>query len=143
MSYANVVSAADAEIIENRKRAVRALLNDPGDRCFSSLFNDFKGLLGDDPVVKVYRCAVGVLVTEFFGVKSDAELTEYMRANASFDPYAAVAAKLGVENVPVEYQDDDETAPVSIRAIWRKNDHEECSFKQIGTWLIGMWDLDI
>lgn len=122
------------EIVENRKKFTEALLSDEGLQCRANLFEDHQGS-------KSARCALGLALEVFFGIKSFAELDRKMDEDPLFDPYGAVAGKLGLTESTPEHFTATRLITSTVGDIWRMNDILGYSFAKIGAALVQDWNL--
>lgn len=116
------------EQMTNRRNFVKALIEEKGAQCRADLFDS---VLGDDGETKEARCALGVAVTLFFGIKNREEL-EAFEADGR-EVYGVLQEKLGL------YHQDDTSA---LSFIWTLNDLSKMSFAEIGDTLSREWRTD-
>lgn len=115
----------------NREKFLQALVDPANQKCNGALFED---RTGDDGTTKHFRCAVGVAVSLFFGINTEAEYHAYLRENTDFRPYEAVAEKLGFPDTAEGHILDNE-----VDRIWMLNDRGRSTFKSIARELKKRW----
>lgn len=116
------------EARDNRKAFLKALREDDGTKCSGQLFFDEHYEATNE--TKHFNCAIGLACKVFFGINSEAAYREYLQANPDFQPYDAVAEKLGIQGLrvvdPLTGMRDD-----VIDYIWKRNDRSRASFRTL------------
>lgn len=123
-----VFPETDKEIRANRKKYINALRSKKyANQCYGNLFQKTDG--------KEQRCALGVALTIFFGVKNTADYEDYL--NRERDAYGDISLMLGIPQTAHEAGDGE----LCISDIWHYNDDNALPFPAIGDKLAEDWAL--
>ena len=137
MTEAVIVKELTEEIIENRRKFIDALKHSRN-QCQASLFESWDNY-DNSGRSKNFRCAVGVALTVFFGIKTEDQYLDYMDAHGHPDPYEMVAEKLGIEDDP-DHEGYHDGGDVSVNDIYQMNDDGK-TFRAIAQNIQERWGL--